>query len=280
MSRNRLGVVAVKVENTRASRGSWLAAPTSPSMTLRHLGGIAALQVLQLVLEAAAGGEADDRRQVEREDARRADLLQAPNTRPITACALSVTAVRSANGFSLTTMNAELLCAPPSSIEKPTIDSTLRRSAGCWCSTFSTRAVTSRVRAHRGGVGQLHADEERALVLFRQEAGGRVQRQREHAAAGKRHEQHRHHGDAHQPAHHRGVAVAHPVDAAQDQPHHAAPAAGVAQEHAAQRRRQRQRVDRRDQHRHADGDGELAEQLAGHAGDEGDRHEHRKQHQR
>ena len=56
--------------------------------------------------------------------------------------------------------------------------------------------------------------------------------------------------------------------------------AAMAQEHGAQRRRQGQRVDRRDQHRHADGDRELAEQRAGDAGNEGDRHEHRQQHQR
>ena len=52
------------------------------------------------------------------------------------------------------------------------------------------------------------------------------------------------------------------------------------QEHGAERRRQRQRVDRRDHHRHRDRDRELPEQLARDAGNEGDRHEHREQHQR
>ena len=54
----------------------------------------------------------------------------------------------------------------------------------------------------------------------------------------------------------------------------------MAQEHAAQCRRQCQRVDRRDQHCHADGDRELAEQRAGDAGDEAYRHEHRQQYER
>ena len=51
------------------------------------------------------------------------------------------------------------------------------------------------------------------------------------------------------------------------------------QQHAAQRRRQGQRVDGRDQHRDRNGNGELPEELAGDAGHEGDRHEDREQHQ-
>ncbi len=42
-------------------------------------------------------------------------------------------------------MNAELLCAPPSSSEKPTIDSTLA-TCGMPCRMSSTRLTTSRVR--------------------------------------------------------------------------------------------------------------------------------------
>ena len=70
------------------------------------------------------------------------------------------------------------------------------------------------------------------------------------------------------------------IDAAQEVAHQAAPRPAVAQKDAAQRRRQGERVQRRDQHGHRDGHGELAEQLARHAGDEGHRHEHGQQHQR
>ena len=52
------------------------------------------------------------------------------------------------------------------------------------------------------------------------------------------------------------------------------------EKHSAQRRGERQRIDGGNEHRHRDGDRELAEQFAGDAGDECDRHEHREQDQR
>ena len=52
------------------------------------------------------------------------------------------------------------------------------------------------------------------------------------------------------------------------------------QKHGAQRRRQRQRVQRRNRHRDADRHRELAEQGSRDTGDKGDRHKHRKQHER
>src|SRR5215207_5040834 len=51
------------------------------------------------------------------------------------------------------------------------------------------------------------------------------------------------------------------------------------QEQRAERRRKRQRVDRRDDRRGGDRQRELAIELAGYAGDEGGRHEHRRQHE-
>ena len=75
-----------------------------------------------------------------------------------------------------------------------------------------------------------------------------------------------------------GVAAGHLVDARQHPADRALRAGTVLQQHRAERRRERERVDRRDQHGGGDGDGELAEQLARDAGQEGDRHKDRKQH--
>ena len=54
----------------------------------------------------------------------------------------------------------------------------------------------------------------------------------------------------------------------------------AAQQHAGERRRQRQRVERGDRHRERDRQRELLIQPAGRAREERDRHEHRRQHQR
>ena len=79
----------------------------------------------------------------------------------------------------------------------------------------------------------------------------------------------------------RAIGVAHVIDRAHDLADDAATRTVMRpEEHAAQRGRQRERVDRGDEHRHRDGHRELAEQLAGNAGNERDRHEHREQHQR
>ena len=79
----------------------------------------------------------------------------------------------------------------------------------------------------------------------------------------------------------RGIAVTRPVDAGEHIADGPAPRSvpGL-QEHGAEGRRERERVDGRDQHRHRDGDRELAEELASNARDEADRHEHGEQHQR
>ena len=130
----------------------------------------------------------------------------------------------------------------------------------------------------RGALGDLQDDEHPALVLARQEA---LRGDPEDAVgAGRRggDEDERDDADPDEPAHDPGIAAGHLVDAGQH-PADRAPRPGtVLQQHRAERRRERERVDRRDQHGGGDGDGELAEQLARDAGQEGDRHEDRKQH--
>ena len=147
-----------------------------------HLGGVAALQVLQLVFEAAAGRQADDRRQVEREDHRRADLLQRAEHAADDRLHL-VARRRSADRTAScrTTTKAALDWLPPSSSEKPTIDSTF------WICGIAVRDRLDPLHhfarpGHAGAVRQLDRDEERALVLLRQEPGRRALAQHEDAA--------------------------------------------------------------------------------------------------
>ena len=134
----------------------------------------------------------------------------------------------------------------------------------------------------RSALRQLRLDEEGALVLRRQEARSGVRPPTvtmPEADDGEQHEAE--HRDPDQPRDHRGIAVPHLVDAARDIAHDAALRPVMRLQHdAAERGRERQRVDRREQHRDADGDRELPEQRAGDARDEGERHEHREQDQR
>src|SRR5580704_16696753 len=132
----------------------------------------------------------------------------------------------------------------------------------------------------RGAIGQLDHDEEGPLVLLRQEAGRNNPGDAEDGAGKDSDRRQGQDGQPQQRAHDPGIAVARPIDAAQHLRYDPAAWSCVAQEQRAERGRQRQRIDRRDQHRSADRDGELAEQGAGDAGNEGDRHEHREQHQR
>ena len=138
------------------------------------------------------------------------------------------------------------------------------------------------MRDSEAACGQLHLDEEGALVLLRQEAlrrsssrWSRSRRPRPAVTASDRM------ATRTSRAHDGGIAVPHLVDAAQDIAL-IGPRRGpvCAEEQHAERRRQRQRVDRRDHHRRRDRHRELPEQHAGQAGDEGDRDEDREQHQR
>ena len=66
-------------------------------------------------------------------------------------------------------MNAAFGWLPPSSSEKPTIDSTAS-TCGIGRIRFSTCRPRPAGALDRGAVRQLHDGEDRALVLFRQEA--------------------------------------------------------------------------------------------------------------
>ena len=133
----------------------------------------------------------------------------------------------------------------------------------------------------RGALRQPHGGEERALVLFGQEALRRHGEQAAPRPPGRRRRRRRRRAatrtsrltiDAIAVAHACRCRRAHSASAPARWPRF--------DQHRAERRAQGQRVERRDQHRDRNGDGELPEQLAADAGDEGDRHEHREQHQR
>ncbi len=139
------GLLAVKVENTRARRGSWLAAATSPCITLAISAGSRPSRFSSwyskppLVDSPMIGGRLKGNMLAER------TCCTAPNTRPIIACAPSAAAVRSANGLSRITTKAAFGSSPPSSSEKPTIDST-PSICGIGRSRSSTCCATARVR--------------------------------------------------------------------------------------------------------------------------------------
>ena len=230
---------------------------------------VAALQVLQLVFEAAAGGQADDRRQVEREDGGGADLLRAAEDPPDHRLGAVRRARRSANGFSLATM-------------KPRCSRRRRRAAN----SRPSRATRSHLR-HRLAAAPPPGPPSRVRGTEAPSGNCTKMKNAPWSSSGRKPvgvccdrpktptpaapiSTSAEDGHPHQPAHHRGVAVAHVVDAPQHPAHRArARLPCVAQEHRAQRRRQGQRVDRRDHHGDADGDGELAEQQPGQPGDEG-----------
>ena len=90
-------------EHAGSSFGSWLAAKMSPRATAARSAGSPPRRSWQLVLEAAAGAEADDRRHVEGDDVGLADR---PAPRPRTLAMIESTAspapVRSSNGLSST----------------------------------------------------------------------------------------------------------------------------------------------------------------------------------
>ena len=145
MSSQIEGLVAVKVENTRASRGSWLAAAIRPCVTLAISAGSWPSRFSNwyskppLVERPMIGGRLNGNTLAAR------ICCAAPNTRPMIACALSATAVRSANGFSRSTTNAAFGSLPPSSREKPMIDR-MPSTCGIGRIRFSTCSTTAWVR--------------------------------------------------------------------------------------------------------------------------------------
>ena len=111
-----------------------------------------------------------------------------------------------------------------------------RRIASAW-------ATTSEVRPTDGPLGQLHHDEEGALVVLRQEAGGRDLGELDRAAGGRERQHEADDREADDARDRRAVAVAHPVDRAHDEAHDAAARAVVRA--AAARRRARARASAR-----------------------------------
>ena len=139
---------------------------------------------------------------------------------------------------------------------------------------------------------QLHDGDEIALVLLRNEAGGRAG-ELEAGEADQRRIDHEHDaGDLHQPPRQPPIARRQPLEAVVEarekrlhQPHdpQALPfVAGLVrlEQHRAKGGAQGQRDEARDQGRNGDRDRELAEELPGNARQEGRRHEHRAQRQR
>ncbi len=147
----------------------------------------------------------------------------------------------------------------------------------------------------RGARRKLDDADQHALVLRRNEAGGRIghapARQRQQGGVDDEHD--RDHAD--QAGGQTAVTVRHPVEAfvelgsgPAEVIHHRADQARLAvlvvilvrlEQQGRKGRGQGQRHQQRNQRRRGDGDGELAEEDAGDAGHEGGRHEHRGQHQ-
>ena len=134
--------------------------------------------------------------------------------RPISACAESAAALRSANGFSRATMKALFGSDAPSSSEKPMTASTCSTAGICF-SRSSTCWVDFAGARHRRAVRQLHRNEEGALVFLRKEAR---RGQKRHAVDADGEHQRRSTSDSPAMRTSRpttaGVAVANPVDAA------------------------------------------------------------------
>ena len=171
--------------------------------------------------------------------------------------------------------------------EMPTVCST----PSAWLGDVFDRGHDVPGASHRGGVGQLHVQEQIALVLLRDKARGHVDEgevgQQQQAAVDRQGEQ----AHAQQAADHADIGfradpeypVEQPEEPAQEQVHEPGEriAAGAVrlEQQGRQRRAERERVEGREQRGDGDGDGELAEELPGDAADERAGHEHGAEHQ-
>ncbi len=283
----RLGAVDVEIDR-RVGGGEGREHPGQPGIAVgrsdqssghaAHRRRILAFQRFKLIFETAAGRQSNDRRQVERQDAGLADLRSGAEGLP--DLRLHRIRRRFPIGERFQPRHHEGVVRLGCAVEQREADDRERMVDGRHLLQNALDLLGHLAGArHRRAVGQLHRNEERALVLLGQEARWRQQGDTEDAACEHQNQHQRQRRHAHQPAHAAGIAVADPVDAAEHTPHDAAPRPGVAQEHGAQCRRQRQRVEGRDHHRRRDRHRELPEQFAGNAGNEGDRHEYRQQHQ-
>ena len=178
------------------------------------LGGFAAFQVLQLILEAAAGREPDDRRQVERKCAGGAHLLH--GAEHAADHRLRAVRGRGAVGEWLQPHHDKRRVRLVAAVEQREPDDRQHARDLRHRADQTLDLLHHRTRARdRGAIGQLHGDEECTLVLLGQETGRRARGEQPDADAGHDQQQHRQDGDAQQPVYHRGVAIAHFVDAAE-----------------------------------------------------------------
>ena len=145
----------------------------------------------------------------------------------------------------------------------------------------------------RGARRQLQHGDQVALVLLRNEPGRRAGELHAGDADQRGIDDQHHRQPAHQSSGDAAVTVGQPVKAAVETREGRRPGSGRArparaclvrivrlEQQRAQRRAKRQRHEAGDHRRGGDGHGELAEELAGNAGQEGRRHEHRAQRQR
>ncbi len=133
----------------------------------------------------------------------------------------------------------------------------------------------------RRGIGKLDSGKEITLVFIGQEAGGYDFAEEADAHGDGRQEDETNEASADGDPADTDVTAGHPgkhpVEAVVELLQRAAALHLRLEQHGAKRRAQRQRVERRDDHRDGDGDRELLVELAGDAGNEGGRHENRSQ---
>ena len=144
----------------------------------------------------------------------------APNTRPISACALSAAA--GAVGERLQARDDERRVGLVAAVEQREADDRRARPATCGIGRAACprpAAITSLVRATEAPSGNCTDDEEGALILLGQKARRRARASTRCRPRSRDQPRRRQNGDAQQPAHDRRIAVAHAVDAAE----HAAP---------------------------------------------------------
>ena len=211
-------MVAEKVEKTRVSRGSWLAATIRPEHDAAEFRRVAGpSRSCKLVFEAAAGAEADDRRQVERRPhspcgpagRRRRPGRSAPDAESAAPCARS-------NGFNRATMKAVLDCAPPSSRreadDREHVLDLPACSSGCPRPARTASLVRDDARRRRGNCtwtkkAPWSSSGRKPVGVF---AATAVDAEADSAAIRTSDRM----ATRHQPPHDRGIAVAHLVDAA------------------------------------------------------------------
>ena len=206
--RLRLGAVDVEIDR-RIGRGEGREHARQPRVPIgradqaardaAHRRRVLPLQRLELVLEAAAGRESDDRRQVERQHVGLPDLRAPANVRRISR--LRRIRRRLAVRERLQPRHHEGVVRLGGAVEQRKADDRERvlDRRHLLEQRFDLLGHLAGAR-HRRAIGQLHRDEERALILFGEEPGRRQQRHAENAAGEHQHQHERQRGHSHQPA--------------------------------------------------------------------------------